>query len=345
MSTIPIQNIYYLLCYAWNTLDAKDRVAVQIDDAMTILDLFASILLNGSKILLKRGIDKEYRRVEEEVVGIKGKIAVGQTLKSNLLARQRTVCAFDEYSEDILINRILLSTIITLIRTQGLDPKLRKSLASLRFRFDGIQIIKLSERVFNSVKLNKNNGFYGFLLQVCQMVYVNSLPSETPGLSKFMDFTRDENKMNVLYEAFLRNFYRREQHTFNRVGRSEIRWKFNGCSAEYLQFVPRMETDITLENDKKRIIIDAKYYQTTMTSRYDTEKIHTGNLYQLFSYLINQEDGSEKTLTTKGILLYPKVAADYDLTYWYNRHSIRIKTIDLAASQATIAQELLRIIQ
>jgi 5-methylcytosine-specific restriction enzyme subunit McrC len=55
---IPIENIYYLLCYAWNKLDEKERVNVSIDDKTELLDLFAKILINATKMLLKRGIDK-----------------------------------------------------------------------------------------------------------------------------------------------------------------------------------------------------------------------------------------------------------------------------------------------
>jgi len=57
---IPIENIYYLLCYAWNKLDEKDRVSITIDDKTELLDLFAKVLINASRMLLKRGIDKSY---------------------------------------------------------------------------------------------------------------------------------------------------------------------------------------------------------------------------------------------------------------------------------------------
>ena len=58
---IPIENIYYLLCYAWNILDEKDKVKVSVDDRTELLDLFAKILIQGTRILLKRGIEKKLR--------------------------------------------------------------------------------------------------------------------------------------------------------------------------------------------------------------------------------------------------------------------------------------------
>lgn len=86
---IPIENIYFLLCYAWNKLDEKERVDVSIDDKTELLDLFAKVLITSSKLLLKRGIDKSYIDHQEEISGVKGKIEISQTLKRNLLFKQK----------------------------------------------------------------------------------------------------------------------------------------------------------------------------------------------------------------------------------------------------------------
>src|SRR5690554_70093 len=108
---IPIENIYFLLCYAWNKLDEKERVDVSIDDKTELLDLLAKVLITSSKLLLKRGIDKSYIDHEEEISGVKGKIEISQTLKRNLLFKQKTVCTYDDFSANIITNQILISTI------------------------------------------------------------------------------------------------------------------------------------------------------------------------------------------------------------------------------------------
>ena len=58
------------------------------------------------------------------------------------------------------------------------------------------------------LKLNRNNHFYGFIMNVCQIIYESTLPSEEKGKFKFSDFTRDDKKMNQLFKAFVRNFTR-----------------------------------------------------------------------------------------------------------------------------------------
>src|SRR5689334_4123821 len=59
-SPIPIQNIYYLLCYAWNRLDEKDIVDVSSLMSTQLVDLFAKVLISGTHHLVRRGFDRGY---------------------------------------------------------------------------------------------------------------------------------------------------------------------------------------------------------------------------------------------------------------------------------------------
>lgn len=341
---IPVENIYYLLCYAWNKLDEKDRVAVSIDDKTELLDLFAKVLINASKLLIKRGIDCNYIDYTQELAGVKGKLELSKTLKSNLLKNQKTICMFDEFVNNILLNQILVSTLYLLIRIKGLDKTLKNELKPLLWRFSGIDQIELNAPLFKKIRFNRNNRFYDFVMKVCLIIYENSFPSEEKGTYLFSDFTRDDNKMNQLFEGFVRNFYKIEQKKFYAVKKETIKWLFTDTVPGSYQYLPQMETDITLENDNEKIIIDAKFYRETMTVNYNKEKIKSSNLYQLFSYLLNQQDQSKKTLNAKGILLYPTIENEYDLQFKYNNHEIQIKTVNLNANWRNISARLKEII-
>jgi 5-methylcytosine-specific restriction enzyme subunit McrC len=342
---IPIQNIYYLLCYAWNKLEEKDRVNVSIDDTTELLDLFAKVLINATKILLKRGIEKNYVNHTGELLGIKGKLQITRTLKSNLLFKQRTICTYDDFSADTLFNRILVSTIYKLIRTAGLDKELKGDLIFLQRMIHGVTQIEITNSLFNEIRVNRNNRFYGFLMNVCQLIHQNTFPAEKPGHFKFSDFTRDERKMNQLFESFIRNFYKIEQKKFSTIKKETIKWKFEEADESNYKYLPEMQTDITLESSDEKLIIDAKFYRETMTTSYDKEKIHSSNLYQLFSYLLNQESSEKKTTCATGILLYPTIENEYDLNFKYGEHDILIRTINLNSNWRNISSRLKHIIK
>lgn len=339
---IPIENIYYLLCYAWNKLDERDRVAVSVEDCRTLPDLFAKILINSTRILLKRGIDRNYVDVTAAIAGVKGKIEFGETLKAQLLPKGKTICSFDEFSSDILTNRVLVATLFRLMRVAGLDRDLKEGVKSLIPRFGPVTPVELGHRVFDAVRYHRNNKFYEFVIGVCRLIYENTLLSEALGDYSFTDFTRDEGKMNRLFEEFLRNFYRLEQSEYS-VGRESIYWRFES-SDEDKALLPRMETDVTLIGASRKIFIDAKYYRESLSSRFETPKVHSGNLFQMYCYLRNQIDSDDRTRSATGILLYPRVDRDLDLSYSFDGMRLLVKTVDLAASWREIESRLLGLV-
>jgi len=341
---IPIENIYYLLSYAWDTLEEKDRVKADIDDGTKLLDLFAKVLLSGTRILLKRGIEKNYVTNTAELAGVKGKLEMSPTLKSGAWLRQRTICTIDEFSGNILSNQILLATIYLLIRTKALDSGLKKQLKSMLWRFSGIDPIELNGRVFNQVRLHRNNRFYSFLLKICRIIYENTLPTEKPGEWHFMDFTRDRQKMNRLFESFIRNFYRREFPHW-KVWSEQLNWQFEVSDETQRAYIPVMRTDISIQNESGKTIIDAKYYQETLSEHFEKVKLKSHNLYQLFSYLMNQRSNDPASKRTRGMLIYPETGRELDLDYWYDEHLIQIKTLNLNQNWTLIEERLKAILQ
>lgn len=341
---IPIENIYYLLSYAWDKLDIKDKVKVDIDDNTKILDLLAKILITTTKTLLKRGIDRSYIDYTTEIAAVKGKLELSQSLKSNLLYKQHSICTFDEFSPNILSNRILITTLFNLTKTKQLDKDLKLQIHNILKMFSGIDLIQIDAIMFQNVKITRNNRFYSFVLDVCRLIYENLLPSETKGKFSFYDFTRDEKKMNKLFEAFVRNFYAREQREYT-VKREDISWSFSADNTEHINYLPKMQTDITLVNAQSKIIIDAKYYKETMSTYFNAEKIKSHNLYQIFSYLINQHDHTDKSKQATGILLYPTTFEEYNLQYTYLDHKIRICTINLNQEWVKIHKCLVGLLQ
>ena len=341
---IPIENIYYLLSYAWNKLEEAEAVEVSVDDKTQLIDLFAKVLINSTKKLLKRGIDRSYVEHTAELAGIKGKIELGETLKSRMWMQRKASCTFDEFSPNVPTNQILFSTLRQLLRTQNLDNDLKQQIRNLLWMFPPIDQVRLSPKLFEQVKIHRNNRLYEFVIKICQLIYQNSLPGESPGSWKFSDFTRDEQKMNQLFEGFIFNFFQIEQQSY-KVSREIIKWQFDAPDEESFNYLPQMRTDINLENQQRKIIIDAKYYSKTLSRYYDSEKVHSGNLYQLFSYLLNQEDGSVIKNAATGILLYPTIDKDYNLKFRYKSHPVQIRTVNLNQPWKLISERLLEILK
>ncbi len=105
-----------------------------------------------------------------------------------------------------------------------------------------------------------------------------------------------------------------------------------------------MRTDIVLESNDLKIIVDCKFYRELFQNNQGSVKFHSPHLYQLFAYLKNQEieSGWENA---NGMLLYPTSGARVDETVSIHGHQIRIVSINLDQNWEDIAASLLRIFE
>jgi len=345
--SIPIQNIYYMLGYAWNTLAQSEKVDVSKLESSEMVDLLATVLSSGTSALLRRGLDRSYQEYTDELNTIRGRVNLGESARSGKLKRARAVCSFDELSYDVLHNQIIKSSLMRLVRVPRLDQDLKLSLIRLYRRMPGVSEVPLTIQAFSKLQLHRNNAFYRFLLNICRLVVECVLIDERTGEYVFVDFLRDEKKMAVLFEKFVLNFYAQEQSDY-KPKVEMIKWDAV-TQTEHdadMTFLPGMKTDITLRSSHRTIVIDTKYYKETLTrGRFGAPKVNSGNLYQLFAYLSNMERSDDPNdANAGGMLLYPDTTGNVDLAYKIKGHDVRIRTINLDQHWKGIKEDMLMLL-
>ena len=341
---IPIRNVYYLLSYAWGYFESDSVVDVESVESNELADLFARILIDGTRQLVRRGIDRGYRTESREIAGVRGQIEFGASINEMLFQQGKARCRIDELTHDVLHNRLLKATLLHLRRVRELDGKLRAEIGEvLRYFRDVEELKRLNPLLFHRVELHRNNRSYRLLLDVCELVARNLLVSEETGDARFRDFLRDEAQMNMLFEKFVRNFYDREHEGFRSTS-SYLQWNAEG-SEEAKSLLPRMETDITLEGNDRVVIIDTKYYQKTLQPGYrGGKKVPSANLYQLYAYLNSYLAHWAAGREVEGMLLYPAVDRRLRLDYEIDGFRVQVCTVDLGRKWREIEEELLNVV-
>jgi 5-methylcytosine-specific restriction enzyme subunit McrC len=338
---IPIQNIYYLLCYAWDKLTERDVVAVESIDVTSLPDLFARVLINGTNHLLKRGFDRGYVPQREWTSRLRGRICFQDVVRRGVTTGTLP-CDADEVSYNVLHNQILKATMRRLTRTEGLAAQYSARLVQLCRLLSDIQDVELTSRLFGQVQLYQNNRFYDFLLKVCELIYRNLLISEKAGTSKFMDFVQDQKQMAILFEGFVRSFYR--IHTDYRVRREDIYWRWTATDQASEELLPKMQTDISLTSPTRKIIIDCKFTPQATQRHYEAERLRSQHLYQIHAYLSNLPE-DKFTDACEMMLLYPTVASPLSASYRDDKgRTISIRTINLNQPWQGIHRDLLAIV-
>jgi 5-methylcytosine-specific restriction enzyme subunit McrC len=76
MAKIPVANIYYLLCYAWDDFAPLLVHRYAAEDFPDTLHLFSRQLVAGVRALHRRGIENDYVSFEESTSFPRGRILI-----------------------------------------------------------------------------------------------------------------------------------------------------------------------------------------------------------------------------------------------------------------------------
>jgi 5-methylcytosine-specific restriction enzyme subunit McrC len=336
---IPVRNVYYLLCYAWNHIREAELVDVSEQQFSRMSDLLGHVLATAAARLVSRGLDRNYVPEEGLVSGIKGKLDLARTIRRNTMTTGRTICRYDEFQHDILPNQILKATLRLLLGLPDIDPRIRDRLRGVHLHLVGVSEIRLAREHFNRVQIHRNNRLYHFVLHICRLIFDSVLVDEKSGRSRFHNFLEDEASMGRVFEDFVFNFYQREQAD-DAVSRPHIHWHGKQGSKKDLQQLPIMRTDVVLRNAKRTLVLDTKYYaKALLKGQFGTEKVRSGHLFQIFSYLDNL--GPLEHVPMEGLLLYPVTKKGFHLDYRLRGYRIRVATLDLGQSWEGIHADLL----
>ncbi len=334
---IKVQNIYYMLAYAFQILHEQGYKDVAVEDFQNTAELLAAILCRGVSVQVKRGLGKQYITKEEALSSPRGKIEVSESIKTQAIRKKQLVCAYDEFSVDSYPNRIIKTTMLSLLKA-NITKSRKKELRKLLIFFDEVSVLDKHDINWN-IQYDRNNQTYRMLNAICRLVMKGLLQTNADGTTRIMDYL-DEQTMPKLYEKFILGYFQRE-HPELKAYSPQIEWQLDDG---FKTMLPTMQSDIVIKNKKTKrtLIIDAKYYShnTQMKAPYMAQTIHSGNLYQIFTYVKNW--AAEPDETVSGMLLYARTddVTQPENDYQMSGNQISVKTLDLHCDFAVIAAQL-----
>jgi 5-methylcytosine-specific restriction enzyme subunit McrC len=336
---ILIKNVYYMLSYAFQVLKQSNYDEIAAEEFETIVDLFAEILTKGISKQVKQGLHREYVLQRENLSGKRGKLDFPETIKNVIIRKQMLFCEFDELSVNNIYNQILKTTGMILLKHKGIQKDRRNALKKVMLFLHDIDTIDPTSIKWKQLKFHRNNQTYRMLLNLCYFVLEGLLLTTEKGDYKLATFL-DDQRMLSLYQNFILKYYVTHFPEL-RPAASLINW---ATDDGITTFLPEMQSDIILRSvdNSKVLIIDAKYYAKTMQERmdYGTRSVHSGNLYQIFTYVKNQSIKEKGKVT--GMLLYAKTEEEItpDFEYQMSGNQINVTTLDLNVEFKYIAQRL-----
>jgi 5-methylcytosine-specific restriction enzyme subunit McrC len=236
------------------------------------------------------------------------------------------------------MNQLLKTTLYKLILCNELKEEKKYELKKIIMYFSNVDLIEISDINWKSFQYHRNNATYRLLINICYLVLKGMILTTEKGKKKLASYLDDQN-MHSLYEKFILEFYRKHFPEV-RPNSKRIFWD----TEDAIDFLPNMQSDAMLLFGDKKLIIDAKYYKKTMQSHYDSNKLISNHLYQIFAYVKNED--KYNTGLVSGMLLYAKTEEETLPNYEYNigGNVISAKTLDLNKPFEMIKRQLESII-
>lgn len=236
-----------------------------------LLELYVARFLSEVERLLREGLARSYRTVEQNRTTFCGRLLVAENLRQNLAHAERVYVATHELVPDRIENRILRQALLVL---SGL--RLRTSLAErvqrlLReFPTLGTQAVSIED--FARLTPGRHTDRYAEALALARMVLLHYCPAPQAGALDTLALLLD---MNRLFQGFVLAVLRRS---------APAGWSVDGTARA--DFWPegttepkRLLPDIVLRrDDKPALVIDTKWKQSDGQSPSDAD------LRQVFAY-------------------------------------------------------------
>lgn len=137
---------------------------------MPLLEVFVLMFLEELEKLVKKGLKSDYIVREENRNFLKGKLLLNENLKLNFAHKERFFTSSDEFSVNIVSNRIIKST-LELLNTQNLSTNTSAKLMQMRFIFADIPP---SQSIDKDLSKYQNLGYfrnYKIILQWCEIFF------------------------------------------------------------------------------------------------------------------------------------------------------------------------------
>lgn len=326
-----------MLSYANDMPDFVDSLN-DIDEDLITYDFIAKQFLKEVEALNRRGFINGYVTRVEHTNRLGGRILMNDSLEYIMAKKPIMVCEKDEYSADILFNQIMKVTLMAIRKNRYVKVETRRRSYKWLDSLVGVGYVALTREMFLRCHFHRHNVHYKRMIHIARLLHELTLLSHKQGNWSLFSAEIDETSMNRLFEKFLFHFYRIEQKDY-RVAVEQMHWNLDGNA----KLLPSMRTDISLihKREPKKIVMDAKFYKNMFQEFHGKASFHSHNMYQLFTYLMHQEQETE----VRGILLYPYNGTDVAECYrWNERVTLDVMTVNLEDSWMDIYERLISVL-
>ena len=274
---------------------------LKTSSSFPLLEVFIENYISEVKKILRVGIKSQYVNQQENLNFLRGKIVNPLNFKHNHSNKAKFYCEFDEFSEDIVYNQLIKSTLLKLSRISKSHNN-RTNILQLLHHFDTVN--ESTDFISDFRKVNGINRLfinYKQAISWSEVFLMNKSFTNFSGNSKNMAILFPMERIFEDYIGYLMKTYadgheiKTQDKSYYLVSNHKAKNKF------------RLKPDIvaTNEDNQEQIIFDTKWKLLDESQEKKNYNISQSDMYQLYAYGKKYALNNSFSIEPKLVLLYP----------------------------------------
>lgn len=270
---LDIPKLIFIACYAMGEFRLREGERFRFVEAETLPDAMALSLWVAARRAFERGLLHGYRTEEGSLNTVRGRIRMGDQISRRFSMPFPVEVQYDEFTEDIVANRLVKAAAWQLGRMRLRSPKARDGLREVAARLGNVSLLEFAHDV-PEVRFDRLNERYREVVTLSRLVLRRRLFESGRGGVSAPGFHMD---MNVVFQRFVTRALRealgvsdRTLRSDDELGRSRISLAEDGRI--------RLKPDLSWwDGPRCTFVGDAKY-------KHIKSNVPNADLYQLLAY-------------------------------------------------------------
>ena len=312
---LDISRVLFLASYAIGAFELQER-HFPFSEAETLVEALVPAFVSSAKRAFGRGLLHGYRTQEEPLHTVRGRIVVSEQIRRRFDIPFPVEVRYDEFTDDILANRLVKAAAALLGDMHIQDAHLRDGLRWTNTSLGRVSPVHFSPRDLPSVAFDRLNEHYREVVELSRLILRYRAFELDRGDVRANGFLVD---MNEVFQDFVTRALRETLRISNRTFRSDEALP-KGLTLDVKQRV-RLRPDLSWwDGSLCTFVGDAKY------KRIHDERVPNADLYQVLAYATALD-------LPGGLLVYAQGEADS--VVHQVRHSgkrLEVATVNLSGS-------------
>ena len=286
---IGIPKLLSMACYATGAFKPQEIRTFAFEEERALPDTLALALVSAARRSFSRGLLHGYRRREEALQTVRGRIRFAEQLRRRYGVPLPIEVRYDEFTDDILANRLVKAAAIRLGSMRLRSPSAIRGLRWIAGVLENVSLSEYPRAAVPEVTFDRLNLHYRDVVELSRLILRHGAFEARRGVVRASAFLMD---MNVVFQEFVIQALRDSFGVSDRVLRSEQSVQFDEGRKVFLR------PDISWWNGRTCTFVgDAKYKNLT------GHPVPVGDLYQLLAYATALD-------LPGGLLVYARGEAD-----------------------------------